>query len=272
MWMTMPATRRAPARAPRLPRAAFAAACALLTFLLLALGHRALVAGWPAAVGAWAQARLYAASAAGGLVLRQVEIAGNAQTARATVLAALGVEIGMPILAIDLAAAQERLLSESWIARATIERRLPDALHVAIEERRPAALWQQDGRFALIDHSGTVITRNGLGRFRDLPQLVGPDAPLHAGPLLDALKGAPELRARLEAATRVGGRRWSLYFAGGLEVKLPEDDVAGAVERLARMQRQGALFARDLRVVDLRVPDRMVVRPAPRPALAAGRP
>lgn len=269
MGLTMTARRSGLARAVRrdaLLRTLAVAVFAIAAFVLIGLGHRAIATGMPASALAWAEDRFYAMTASAGLVLHRVEIIGNNQTARDEVLAALDAEIGTPILAIDLAAAQAHLSAEGWIARVAIERRLPDALNVTIEERIPAALWQQDGKFALIDRAGTVITRsaNTLGQFLDLPQLVGPDAPKHAENLLDALDAAPELRGKLNAAARVGGRRWSLYFTGGLEVRLPEENIGGAIERLASMERTGALFARDLRVVDLRVADRIVVRTPPR--------
>lgn len=248
----------------RLLRMLFALLCAALSFGLLTAGAAALKAGWPEIAATWTRTQVFAATAAGGLVLQHLEVAGRQETPRAAVFSALDASYGTPILAIDLGAAKARLEAEGWVKHATIERRLPDTLLVTIEERIPAAVWQKDGQFALIDRAGAVIARSGLDRFQKLPQLVGADAPKHAGELLDALKAAPELGEKLDAAVRVGARRWSLHFAGGIEVKLPDDDVAGAVERLARMQRRGGLFARDIRVVDLRIPDRFVVRPVPR--------
>lgn len=269
MGLTVTARRRGLARVDRrdiLLRSVGVAIIAVAVFVLIALSHRAIANGLPASALTWSQNRIYDATASAGMVLRRVEITGNNQTARDAVMAALGAKIGMPILAIDLDAAQEQLSAEGWIARVSIERRLPDALGVTIEERVPAALWQQDGQFALIDRMGTVITRDAsaLGLFRELTQVVGPDAPRHAASLLDALAAAPELRGKLTAAARVGGRRWSLYFTGGLEARLPEGDPAGAIIRLVNMERAGALFGRDLRVVDLRVPDRIVVQTPPR--------
>jgi len=43
-------------------------------------------------------------------------------------------------------------------------------------------------------------------------------------------------------------------------VKLPETDAAAAWARLAAMDRESALLARDVVSVDLRLPDRMIVR------------
>ncbi len=61
------------------------------------------------------------------------------------------------------------------------------------------------------------------------------------------------------AAVRVGGRRWNVQLDDSIEVKLPEDDAAGAWTRLAEVERKQGILKRDLAAVDLRLPDRLVV-------------
>ena len=104
---------------------------------------------------------------------------------------------------------------------------LPDTLVVEIVERRPLALWQHDKKFALIDEEGQVIVRDDVGPFRDLMVVVGEDAPANATALVQMLASEPELMRRVKAAVRVGGRRWNLRLADGIDVKLPEDRPAG---------------------------------------------
>jgi cell division protein FtsQ len=58
-------------------------------------------------------------------------------------------------------------------------------------------------------------------------------------------------------------------------VLLPEDDVAGAWAKLAQLERANRLLQRDVEMVDLRLPDRMVMRvtdTAPRDAPVAKKP
>ena len=70
---------------------------------------------------------------------------------------------------------------------------------------------------------------------------------------------------KVRAAVRVSGRRWTLTLANGIDVQLPEDDPAGAWVRLAEYERQHKVLARDVEVLDLRLPDRLIVRKAAKP-------
>jgi cell division protein FtsQ len=67
----------------------------------------------------------------------------------------------------------------------------------------------------------------------------------------------------VRAAVRVGGRRWNLRLAGGIDVQLPEQDPSSAWLRLAQYQRSHSVLSRDVTVVDLRLPDRLIVRKSP---------
>jgi cell division protein FtsQ len=164
------------------------------------------------------------------------------------------------------------------VRSATIERRLPGTLFVRLVERRPLAVWQHGGIQQLIDREGAVIAVEDLSRFARLPIVVGDDAAPNAAALIDALASEPELAARVTAAVRVGGRRWNLRIDDVIDVLLPEEGAAGAWSRLAELERANALLKRDVQTVDLRLPDRLVLRvnapPAPQaaPVKKAGKP
>jgi cell division protein FtsQ len=146
-----------------------------------------------------------------------------------------------------------------------IERRLPDTLYVRLVEREPLALWQHGGKIELIDRTGAVIPVARLDRFAKLPMVVGEDAASHAAELLAMLASEPDLAARVTAAVRVGGRRWNLRIDNAIDVLLPADDPAVAWADLARLERSSAIIKRDVQAIDMRLPDRLVVRVAPEP-------
>ncbi len=206
---------------------------------------------------------LYAASARAGLGVQDVLVEGRKRTEREAILATLGLARGTPILTFDPHLAKARLEALPWVRESTVERRLPDTVFLRLREREPMALWQYQGKLAVIDGDGRVIPGAQATAFATLPLLVGEDAPRNAVALLAILDSEPALRGQVTAAMRVQGRRWNVRLDNGIDVRLPETDAAAAWAELARLQSSHALLQRDVVTIDLRLPDRLVVRTAP---------
>jgi cell division protein FtsQ len=198
-----------------------------------------------------------------GLTVSDITVEGRETTDGETILAALAARPGTPILAVSPKRAKQQLESLPWVRSAVIERRLPGTLYVRLVERKPLALWQHGGKIALIDRVGAVIPVTRLDRFAKLPMVVGEGAASHAAELLDMLASEPDLAARVTAAIRVADRRWNLRIDNAIDVLLPSDETAGAWARLARLDRSTALVQRDVQTIDIRLPDRLVLRVSP---------
>ncbi len=203
------------------------------------------------------------ATAFAGLRVRDIVITGRANTPEPLLRAALGVKTGDPILGFSVADARTRIEGLSWVEHATVERRLPSTVVVKLDERRPFAIWQNHGRFVLIDRAGQIVADKDVAQFSKLPLVVGPGAPAASAALLDALNERPALQARVAAAVRIGERRWNLHLHGGMDVLLPEGAEIAALDRLKSLQTEQALLDRPLQIVDMRLPDRLVLRPLP---------
>ncbi len=146
---------------------------------------------------------------------------------------------------------------------------------VQLQERRPFAIWQNQGKFVLIDRAGQIVTNQNVADFRQLPLLVGPGAPAGAAALIDALNDHPHISDRLVAAVRVGERRWNLQMKSGPSVLLPEGHEAAALDRLAQLEEQHKLLDRPITWIDLRLPNELVLHPiraVAQPADSAGHP
>ena len=157
---------------------------------------------------------------------------------------------------------RERLLKFGWIKDARILRRLPDTLVIDIVERKPAALWQSQGRLALIDSEGVVLDRVPVDQMPDLPLLIGPGANAEEEELSRLMADVPTLKPQLASATWVGGRRWDLNFQSGETVALPEGELAArtALAKFAKADKTTGLLGRGIVRFDLRVPGKMIVR------------
>lgn len=219
--------------------------------------------GWLQTGGGEAQEKLVELSSAFGFKIEHVDIEGRHETSPDDLRGALALDQGAPIFGFDSAAAHERLKKLPWVHGATIERHLPDTVLLRIVERKPIALWQLDGKFSLIDTEGAVIPIDDVGRYGNLPVVVGAGAPPVASALIDLLASEPELARCVRAAVRIGDRRWDIHMDERLHIMLPEDDPVAAWHRLAELARTGEVLARNYSIIDLRLKDRVVVRKAP---------
>lgn len=199
-------------------------------------------------------------SAQAGLTVQEVYVEGRGEAPSEVLLAALAVQRGDPILLVDPEAAKARLEKLSWVASAIVERHLPDTVFVRLREHRPLAVWQTDRVHKLVDTSGAVIADGDVGRFSQLPHIIGEGAPARLPILLRALAHEPALARRLFAATWVGQRRWTLRFDDRVNVVFPEGPLGPSLDRLGSMQRQEGVLDRDIISLDLRQADRATIR------------
>jgi cell division protein FtsQ len=197
-----------------------------------------------------------------GFAITSVTVSGRDATPTDAILAAVGVKYGEPMLGFDADAARERIEKLASVGSASVIRRLPNEIHVAIVERVPFARWQIDGQRYVIDQEGNVITGRKVENYAGLTEIVGVGAPKAVKELVAVYKSDPELAARVEAAVRIGERRWNIHFSNGVVVRFPEADFAGAWLQLSRLEADKQILDRAVDYVDLRVKDKIFIRPA----------
>ncbi len=219
--------------------------------------------GWLGAQAAELRRQAVALTSELGFRVDEIIVTGRRETPRADLLRAVRLTRGAPILAFDLGQALERVERLPWVRRASVKRMLPDTVILSIEERRPLALWQNKGRFRLIDRDGEVIRGQAMERFLSLPVVVGPNAPALALEFLTMLQSQPELMGRVKAVVLVGNRRWNVRLKSGIDVRLPAAGAKKAWARLAEYERKHKVLERNVQVLDLRLPDRLIVREGP---------
>ncbi len=196
-----------------------------------------------------------------GFTLRHVETRGNHRVSTQSIydIAFSQDSSAMPL--VDLDGTRERLLRLPWIREARVSRRLPDTLVVEVIERVPVAVWQQQGRFHLVDAEGVVLEPVGPA-MPNLVRLIGPEANRRFASLKALLDAAPRLRPMITDATWVGQRRWDLHFQGGEILSLPEGEAEArqAIERFAQMDQRESLLGRGFARIDMRDPRRVYLR------------
>ena len=206
-----------------------------------------------------------------GLRVTEIVVEGRNMTSESQLMGALGVSKGDALLGFSVEAARLRIDRLSFVEHSTIERRLPGTILVRLTERRPFAVWQDRGGFVLIDRQGQVVAEPRSGRggmstkdaeaFAELPLVVGAGANKAASALIDALAAEPVVDRQVVASVRVGQRRWNLTLRSGADVLLPEGEEVPALHRLAQLEDAMHLLERPLTDIDLRLADRLTIRP-----------
>jgi cell division protein FtsQ len=201
-----------------------------------------------------------------GFQVQRVEVTGMERVDQLKVYELVLAEKDRAMPLVDIDKVRADLLQYGWIKDARVSRRLPDTLAVEIIERKPAAVWQRDGKYSLIDAEGIVLQNVREGEAAELPVLNGTDANRHAVALNELLDKASALKAQVTGASWVGNRRWDLRFKSGETLALPEGERAAAEALLnfARMDGIHRLLGRDIIHFDLRDPDRAYFRKAPK--------
>ena len=208
---------------------------------------------------------LWSMSANAGFKVQQVYLEGREHLPIQSLRTAMGVTQGDPILSVSLEEMHARLMKLPEVRSVTIRRELPGSLYVSIEERRPIALWQRAGKYAVIDREGVVLDRDPANMPSSLLLVVGEDAPKHMVALMALMDAAPSMKPDVEAAVRVGERRWNIRLKQGMTVMLPEDGAEDAWKKFVALAASDRLLSKAISSIDLRLEDRVFVTPLSQP-------
>jgi cell division protein FtsQ len=195
-----------------------------------------------------------------GFRITAVAINGRKQLTQDEVLAIGGVNGRSSLLFLDAATVRDKLKANPWIGEATVLKLYPGQIQIDIVERSAFALWQNDGRLAVIADDGAVLEPYLSRRFISLPLVVGKGADTRARDFLALLDRYPQVKSQTKAAIFVGERRWNLRLKDGLDIRLPEHDVGNALAALSKLDKEDRLFSRDIVAIDMRLQDRLTVQ------------
>ncbi len=209
--------------------------------------------------GQWPEI-VQAVTARSGFAIDNVRVVGNRQTSEIDVLGKLGLDGWTSQIGFSAEAARRSILTLPWVEAASVRKVYPGTVEIAIQEKKPFAIWQRGDDLTLIEKDGSVIAPFSGGKFAALPLVVGAGAASRAPSIVARVNRFPDLSGRVKGYIRVGDRRWDLKFDNGVTVKLPESNEDAAIADLAKMDREHGLLSRDILAVDLRFDDRVVVQ------------
>jgi cell division protein FtsQ len=194
-----------------------------------------------------------------GLAAKDIKISGLAHHEAQAVLSHIGVKPGGSLVGFDASEARILLESLDWIADADVRRAFPNRLEITLNERQPFAIWQLDGKYSVIDREGVEMSGLNPLSLRGLPLVSGKGANTAAADYVNQMEAIPDLMKKVQAAARVGERRWTLYLDNGVKVALPETNVETALKRVAALDASQNILSKGIREIDVRSEARIVI-------------
>jgi len=194
-----------------------------------------------------------------GLAIRAFDISGNHEVSEFEIAGIVASARSTSILGFNVKKARKALKKHPWIADAQVSRVYPDTLKIDIIERDAFALWQTDSGLNLIDRDGLVLGSYD-GRENTLPLLVGAGAETGAAEFIATMNRFPSIASAATAYVRIGERRWDIKLKNGITILLPEENADRELARLLKLDSEKELLARDVRRIDMRIENRMIVQ------------
>ena len=214
-------------------------------------------------IGGHTQDVAQATTSAAGFAIEDVKVSGNDQTSEIEILQLLGLDGTTSLVALNADAARQKISNLPWVENVEVRKVYPRTIEVKLTERKAYAIWQHGSELSLIQKDGSVIAPLRDNKFAQLPLFVGRDAETAAASIDEEFANWPDVRSHVKAFVRVAGRRWDLYLDNGVIIKLPEDNIDGALARLTKLEKDQSLLQRDIAAVDLRLDDRMAIELTP---------
>jgi cell division protein FtsQ len=199
---------------------------------------------------------------------RHIRVQGIETLRPDAVRALAGVDGSTNVWHVDTEAIVGRLLSDPWIAAASVRRDLPDTLVLAVTERRPVAVVSAMGETSILASDATILQAAG-GVPPDLPTmhaaLGAPDDTQRqaAASLLTALDPVVEQRVTDVTVGQDGAVTLTLRDGVMVDAGAPGEETAKA-DALRAILRWAASGGRALTAVDVSAPS------APAATLADG--
>jgi cell division protein FtsQ len=173
------------------------------------------------------------------------------------------VPVNFPISSfeLDLPMVRAQVQSLDAVKRADVRVRAGGVLQVDVVERVPAIVWRSSTALELLDAEGRRVGGLAARSDRsDLPLIAGTGADAAVPEALRLIEAAEPVADRMRGLLRVGERRWDVVLDRDQRILLPEAGAVEALEQVLALDGARDLLARNVTVVDMRLPHRSTLR------------
>lgn len=199
-----------------------------------------------------------------GLMVTTLSLPGASAEMADRVRGALGVDLPVSSMDLDLSVLHDRIEALPPVADAHVRLEPGGVLEITVTERVPVLVWRTEDGLRLIDVAGvTVDTVAARAARPDLPLVAGAGADRAVPEAVRLFRLADDVAGRVRALVRVGERRWDLVLDRDQVIRLPAVGAEAALARVMALQAAEQVLDRDITVVDLRDGRRPILRLSP---------
>jgi cell division protein FtsQ len=213
------------------------------------------------AVGAWFAEIRESIEQRPEFMVKLMAIDGASDEVAAMIRATVPIEFPVSSFDLDLPVIRSAIQGLDAVAKVDVRVRSGGVLQVDVVERVPAVVWRAPAGLELLDLEGRRVA--GLvSRMdeADLPLIAGTGADRAVPEALALVAAAEPVKERLRGLLRVGERRWDVVLDRDQRILLPETGAVEALEQVLALNDARDLLARNILVVDMRLPHRPTLR------------
>ncbi len=194
-------------------------------------------------------------------MVRIMAIDGASDAVAAAIREIVPVDFPISSFELDLPMVRAQVTSLDAVKRADVRVRAGGILQVDVVERVPAIVWRSPTALELLDAEGRRVGGLAVRSDRaDLPLVAGTGADAAVPEALRLIETAEPVAERMRGLLRVGERRWDVVLDRDQRILLPETGAVEALEQVLALDGARDLLARNVTVVDMRLPHRSTLR------------
>lgn len=193
-------------------------------------------------------------------IVKQIDISGNTLLSEKLILKLSNIHIGEKLYLISARDIRYKLLKLNEVEDVNVSINYSGIVEIAVLERKPLAIWWNKSSPWLIDKGGHKILKiENLDIYKDLIIIFGENFNNKLRKFLDLLKPF-SLYKTIKSLHYIGNRRWDVYTASNIVIKLPENNVNNAIKKSEKILKN-LKYKDKIDIIDLRLyPGKLFLR------------
>ena len=166
------------------------------------------------------------------------------------------------LFCINLTATKSSLEQLAWVKSANLRLIMPSKLKIKIKEETPKFVLDNGDFLFLLNSKGKKIEtiNSDENLYERLVVISGSNVVKKINDLKAILNISPDLAEKITRARLISNRRWSLVYSNLTTLDLPEKNPERAFKKLDILNKRFGILSDNLKVIDLRVKDRMIIK------------